>query len=75
MVSVARDRRNWKRGGGAGVLKSHHVIWEVGNNFRERLSALIQTGGSFQIIYPCVLDLLLLFHLPLLRNQSALIFH
>ena len=61
--------------GVVGVLKSHFVIWEVGNNFRERLSALIQTGGPFQSIYLFVLDILLLFHIPLLSNKSALVFH
>ena len=61
--------------GGGGVFRSHHVIWEVGEKFRERRRAHINRGGPFQSIYLCVLDLLLLFHLPVLRNQSSLRFH
>ena len=34
--------------GGGGVLRSHHVVWEVGDKFREQLSALIHTGGRFR---------------------------
>ena len=61
--------------GGGGVLRSHHVIWYVGDKFCERLSALIPTGGPFQCIHLCVIGLLLLFHLPVLINQYALSFH
>ena len=60
---------------GGGVFRSHHVIWEVGKIFHERRRAQIHTGSPFQSIYLCVLDLLLLFHLPVLSNQSALRFH
>ena len=61
--------------GGGEVLRSHHVIWEVGNKFWEQIRALIHMSDPFQSIYLCVLDLLLLFHLPVLRNQSALSLH
>ena len=56
------------------VLRNHHVIWDVGDKFCERRSALIYTGVPFQIIYLCVIDLLLIFHIPVLSNQSALRF-
>ena len=61
--------------GGGVVLISYHVIWEVGKTFRERRSALIYTGGPFHSIYLFVFDILLLFHLPVLINQSARSFH
>ena len=61
--------------GGGVFLRSHHAIWEVGNKFCERRRTLIYTGVPFQSIYLCVLDLLLLFHLLVLSNQSALRFH
>ena len=57
--------------GGVGVLRIHCVIWEVCDKFRKRLSTLIHMGGPFQSTYLYVFDLLLLFHLPVLRNQSA----
>ena len=60
--------------GGGVVLRNHHVIWDVGDKFCERRSALIYTCGPFQIIYLCVLDLLLIFHIPVLSNQSAISF-
>ena len=47
MMSVERYRSTWRRGveGGGGVFRSHDVIWEVGDKFRERRRALICTGG------------------------------
>ena len=74
-MSVERERVAWRRMGGLGLIRSHHVILEVGDKFSERLSALIRTDGPFQITYLCVLDLLLLFHLPVLRNKSSMSFH
>ena len=44
----------------------------LATSFAKRRRALIYTGGPFQRIYLCVLDLLLLFHLPVLSNQSTL---
>ena len=62
--------------GGGGVLRRHHVIWEVGDKFHGRLRALIHTGGPFQSVNLFVFDLLLLlFHLPVMRNKYALILH
>ena len=61
--------------GGGFVLRIHNVIWEVGNKFCKRRSALVYKGVPFQSIYLCVIDILLLFHLLVLSNQSALIFN
>ena len=74
------DRSPWwdedlEEEGGGGVLMSHHVIWEVGEKFREGHNALIHAGGPFQSIYLCVFDLLLLLHIQVMSNQSALIFY
>ena len=74
MMSVERERRTWRRGGG-GVFRSHDVIWEVGEKFRERCHAQIHTCSPFQSIYLWVLDLLLLFNIPVIRNHYALSFH
>ena len=63
-----------EKGGGV-VLRIHHVIREVGDKFCERRSTLIHTDRPFQRIYLCVIDLLLLFHFPVLSNQSELSFH
>ena len=55
--------------GGGGVLRGHHIIWEFGDHpkkFRERISALIHTGGTFQSIYIYHYDIILLFHIPVL---------
>ena len=75
MTPVERGRRTWRGREGGGVLISHNVICEVGDKFCERLRALIRAGGPFQSIYLCVFDPLLLFHLPVLSNKSALSFH
>ena len=61
--------------GGRVVLRSYHVIWEVGDKFFEWRSPLIYMGGTFQSIYLCVLDLLLLFNLTVLSNKYPLSFH
>ena len=64
--------------GGGGVLRSHNFIREFGGRltkFREQLSALIHMGIPFQSIHLYNFDLILLFHLTVLRNRSATRFH
>ena len=74
MMSVDRERRTWRRGVGLS-LEAIMSFGRLATSFANDVRALIYTGGPFQSIYLCVLYLFLLFHLPVLSNQSALSFH
>ena len=53
----------------------HLGVWRLPCKFSEWLSALIHVGGPFQSIYLYRFDFLLLLHIPVLSNQSALRLH